>query len=401
MQYRNPWTQLNQTPGPIGRLAQGIQTGTGLAQQKQQMELLEKQQMEAEIAKRQGEYDERYLSNIDYGAMGFSPQMEAIMKRDPNLRNEIIKAKMAAQIKNKYGTDKKGWSAMWLRNKKTNELTPSRMTQSDEPELINAPEGYQYVDPMTYLDVGGSLEGRGKYGTKGESILKTLSQSDKIAVARNRISDSINKRDWKQFDLTLQKYEDLLQDKDKKAKARKEGINLAGQTVIEDLGRGIEVLENNREQIITTAAGPIGGFMAIIPFVGDATEAGQLNKLSESIKSNISIDRLQAMRESSPTGGALGAIPVQQQRYLMQLLGSLEITQMPQVLEDNMKRIYNIYNDAVHGFGNGPNGGFRYKLSFDEMGRTISGGREWQGIPGSEDQKEWEFLQQWKAEKKK
>jgi len=104
---------------------------------------------------------------------------------------------------------------------------------------------------------------------------------------------------------------------------KKAGTDLAAKTVVQDMGRGMQILEKNMEGLITTAAGPIGSVMQYLP----ASDADVLEKYATSVKSNISIDRLQAMREASPTGGALGQVPVQQQEYLMQLLGSLDVAQ--------------------------------------------------------------------------
>lgn len=157
-----------------------------------------------------------------------------------------------------------------------------------------------------------------------------------------------------------------------KAKTRKENIEIAARTVVQDINRGIRVLEKSMKGLVTTAAGPLGAILKFIP----ATDAFELERFAESVKSNISIDRLQAMREASPTGGALGQIPVQQQKFLMQLLGSLEVSQQPENLLDNMKRIYNIYNDLIHGEGKGP---ARFDLSFDEQGFPVEGGAKWPG----------------------
>jgi len=191
-----------------------------------------------------------------------------------------------------------------------------------------------------------------------------------------------NKRAWSQLWMQIEdskreseKWGIKKAERDEKKRKRIEGIALAAQTVVEDLGRGIHVLDKNRKKLITTAAGPLAVIARQLP----ATDADVLEKYATSVKSNISIDRLQAMREASPTGGALGQIPVQQQEYLMQLLGSLDTAQKPPILEDNMKRIYNIYMDIIHGYGNGPKNGFRYKLSFDELGRPVKGGRKWKG----------------------
>jgi hypothetical protein len=76
------------------------------------------------------------------------------------------------------------------------------------------------------------------------------------------------------------------------------------------------------------------------------------------------------MREASPTGGALGQVPFQQQQRLEQMLGSLQIDQDPHVLQDNIKRFINTYNDIIHGEGEGPK---RFELSFDEDGKTRPG----------------------------
>jgi len=153
---------------------------------------------------------------------------------------------------------------------------------------------------------------------------------------------------------------------------KKAGTDLAAKTVVQDMGRGMAVLEKNMKGLVTTAAGPLAWVTKNVP----GTDADVLERYAESVKSNISIDRLQAMREASPTGGALGQVPVQQQEYLMQLLGSLDVTQKPPVLLDNMKRIYNIYMDAIHGVGNGPP---RKSLSFNEEGVTVPGGVKWTG----------------------
>jgi hypothetical protein len=72
-------------------------------------------------------------------------------------------------------------------------------------------------------------------------------------------------------------------------------------------------------------------------------------QLTESALSNVGLDTLQQMRENSPTGGALGQVPIQQQKRLEQVLGSLSITQPTDVLGANIDRVMNIYTDIVYG----------------------------------------------------
>lgn len=145
-----------------------------------------------------------------------------------------------------------------------------------------------------------------------------------------------------------------------KAKLRHGVQSKQAQTVVEDLGRGLEVLAGSK-----FAAGPLVGRSSMI----DGTPANLLSNFVESAKSNIGIDMLQQMRDSSPTGGALGQVPFQQQQRLEQMLGSLSLNQPKQVVEENIKRIMNLYNDIIHGEDAGPE---RFEMSFDKMGRTRS-----------------------------
>lgn len=116
-------------------------------------------------------------------------------------------------------------------------------------------------------------------------------------------------------------------------------IRQRGRTVLRDTQRALEATE------VAGAAGPIAGQTAIVP----GTPAFALQQHLDSIKSNISIDQLQQMRESSPTGGALGQVPVQQQVFLMQVLGSLDPRLPREVLNENLRDVYNIYLDAMYG----------------------------------------------------
>ena len=60
--------------------------------------------------------------------------------------------------------------------------------------------------------------------------------------------------------------------------------------------------------LITPYSTGFGSFLKSIP----QTDALALNKSLETIKANIGFDKLQAMREASPTGGALGQVSNQE-----------------------------------------------------------------------------------------
>jgi hypothetical protein len=171
-----------------------------------------------------------------------------------------------------------------------------------------------------------------------------------------------------------------------KARGRKEQQARAGGTVVQDLQRALSIVQTKPSATGRSASAILG-----LPEIARAeTDVQAAKGFVESALSNVGLDTLQQMRENSPTGGALGQVPIQQQQRLEQVLGSLDLTQRKEVVEDNIKRVMNIYMDIIHGSPDQimeklQNGeitkaqsdvfSFRHKLSFDELGRPISSQR--------------------------
>ncbi|HGM6719864.1 D-Ala-D-Ala carboxypeptidase family metallohydrolase [Stenotrophomonas maltophilia] len=63
----------------------------------------------------------------------------------------------------------------------------------------------------------------------------------------------------------------------------------------------------------------------------------------ETIKANLGFDRLQQMRDSSPTGGALGAIAVQELVALQSTIANLDPNQSEAQIRANLERVKNHY----------------------------------------------------------
>lgn len=74
--------------------------------------------------------------------------------------------------------------------------------------------------------------------------------------------------------------------------------------------------------------GPIGG-----------TPAYNLARQIDTIKGNIGFDKLQNLRDNSPTGGALGQVAVQELQMLQSVLGSLDQAQDSSQLKTQMAQI--------------------------------------------------------------
>ena len=117
-----------------------------------------------------------------------------------------------------------------------------------------------------------------------------------------------------------------------------EGVSRAAAVVIEDIGR----LRN----LVSDAPfyNPATGFGAESVSKIGGTNAANAKALIDPIIANVGFDRLQQMREASPTGGALGAISDTEMRLLSAVLGSLAQTQDKKQLMENLDRLEVIYS---------------------------------------------------------
>ena len=92
---------------------------------------------------------------------------------------------------------------------------------------------------------------------------------------------------------------------------------------------------------------PVAGLGAETAVKLGGTDAADLEASLSTITSSIGFDRLQKMREDSPTGGALGAVSENELRQLNAALGSISQKQSPEQLEKNLKKIRTHYQNSV------------------------------------------------------
>jgi hypothetical protein len=103
-----------------------------------------------------------------------------------------------------------------------------------------------------------------------------------------------------------------------------------------------------KELVGFSTTGLAGKASGVIP----GTDAYNLNQRVLTLKANLGFDRLQQMRDASPTGGALGQVAVQELEALQASVGSLEIGQSQSELRNNLEKIqkhYTAWLNAVQG----------------------------------------------------
>lgn len=123
------------------------------------------------------------------------------------------------------------------------------------------------------------------------------------------------------------------------------------QLAISSASSVLDTVKDAKNLVGISTAG-IGSWTAALP----ATDARNLSAKLETIKANLGFDRLQQMREASPTGGALGAVAVQELTALQSTVASLDQGQSPAQLRqslDKIERHYNRWLSTVNQAGGG------------------------------------------------
>lgn len=123
-----------------------------------------------------------------------------------------------------------------------------------------------------------------------------------------------------------------------------------------------KAISDNIEKAITQATGWTTGFIGDWAKGIAGTPAHDLKNTLDSVRSNLGFDKLQAMRDASPTGGALGQVSENENVLLQSVWGSAQQSQTKEQLIANLNKIkaireqYSVlkqqaYNTDVQRFG--------------------------------------------------
>jgi len=98
-------------------------------------------------------------------------------------------------------------------------------------------------------------------------------------------------------------------------------------------------IEAAKQQVSGWATGWGAALLGELP----QTEAFNLQRTLDTIRANVGFDRLQEMRDNSPTGGALGQVSEMENRLLQATEGSLDPRQNAEQLLSNLDKIMALY----------------------------------------------------------
>lgn len=131
------------------------------------------------------------------------------------------------------------------------------------------------------------------------------------------------------------------QQAERAAQSKQQTTERYGNVVLEDIDRALKII--NKSPRTTTGVG--GLVTSNLP----GTSGYGLSKLIDTVKANAGFDRLQAMRDASPTGGALGQVSERELTFLQSAIGNLEQSQSQEQLVYNLQRVRSIYDEIING----------------------------------------------------
>ena len=189
-----------------------------------------------------------------------------------------------------------------------------------------------------------------KYGSP-DRILATLQ------TAQNRQAQMAQQRELAQQRIDIQR-EALATRQgaaEEKRQERAEKQEQAANAAISAADRVINEVKEAKQKVSGFTAGA-GSLLSVVPL----TEAKDLSKRLTTIKANLGFDRLQQMRDASPTGGALGQVAVQELVALQSTIASLDQDQSPQQLRDALDKIelhYTNWRNTIRQAAKSPSAG--------------------------------------------
>lgn len=206
--------------------------------------------------------------------------------------------------------------------------------QDGKPVISYRPDavGQQPAPKSPLVNIGPNGE---EYGNPGEGLAWQRGPDGKVLLDERGVPKAVPFQGGKVYRQE--------QDAAKQQGARDATVQRAADVVSQDIDRALGAAG-------TFTTGLVGSQLSGIPGTG----AHDLGALIDTIGANVGFDKLQAMREASPTGGALGQVSDKENQLLQATLGSLKQSQSQEQFTYNLKRLKNIYLDIIHGEGQGP-----------------------------------------------
>jgi hypothetical protein len=247
------------------------------------------------------------------------------------LTNQAVQARMLADQQRSSQAEQQSQIAL-----RQAQAQKALQTQTGPQKGVVLPAGGRIVDPVTGDVIAEGTPQRTE-GAKPSPESKKYNELLALGVPQEEARAIAYKT------VTVDFKRELEESKQEERKERKEAQQ---SNIISTIDNIMNTIGTAEKQVGTFTSGFFGTPLSSIP----GTCATDLASNLETIKANLGFDRLQQMRDASPTGGALGQVAIQELVALQSTVASLDIKQSPQQLEANLKKIrghYQKWRDAV------------------------------------------------------
>lgn len=215
---------------------------------------------------------------------------------------------------------------------------------------VGQPVPYDVAEKLNFQDTGSEIRGLNPFtgAQTGSAIQKTMTPGERAssAVARERLAlDRTKANESKAPSGYRYNAQGGLEpipggpadikagELGQKRAIQRETFKAQSDNVISAIGEA--------KKLISHGTAGLGGTLARLPMTNARNLAAKLS----TIKANIGFDRLQLMREASPTGGALGQVAIQELEALQASIASLDQLQSPQELRGALDKIERHYKN--------------------------------------------------------
>ena len=262
--------------------------------------------------------------------------------------NPAIVAQLAEVANSPYASPAQKAIVSQLINQQMQANDPLRQLQLEKAQLEldtmrNPQAGFSILSPEQEAEMG--LDPAGSYQRGADGKISRIGGGDTKITLKNEGTIPQGYRAVRDENGNLVSYEAVPggpEDTSAHDAAKQEQTETATNIVLDEIGIAKELIAG--ESLTSPATGLTGKIASKI----DSTRAGALKNRLETIKANIGFDKLQRMREASPTGGALGAVSEFENRLLQSVFGSLEQAQNAEDIIYNLERLEAIYDRVIN-----------------------------------------------------
>lgn len=211
---------------------------------------------------------------------------------------------------------------------------------------------YQPEKSYAPSDFAKTLQEAGYKPGTPEYQQKLKEYADKKLAAANGDSTALKAMDLMLKQMELQKRQMDLDAAKGKQEQNAKASKLKGFLQESTINNNLKTVDEAIKLTSGSTAG-VGAWASAIP----ATSAKALKSRLTTIKANLGFDRLQQMREASPTGGALGQVAVQELESLQASVASLDQELSPAELRASLAKVQEHYNNWLKAVKQAESGG--------------------------------------------